>query len=811
MFKNYFTVAWRSFYNQKGFAFINILGLSISLASSIFIFTYIVDELSYDSMHPDSDNTYRLGVHVTREDGSEFQSGYSPAAWSAGLKEQAPQVKEISRIIWNGYPVSVKDLEQDKILLTEKMFWAEASLPNIVHLPLLQGNSSQVLVNPKAMILSKKVADQFYPNENPIGKILVYNHPWMTNGEDIEVEVTGVFDNLPGNMTLQADYLVNINTLNTAFNGELEEAMNNWQGVWAQSYVLVDGNADMTTLGTQLENLIAQNIPESNSELTPIFRNIKDLHFDTDVEWANEGAGDINYIYIFGSIAILILVIASINYMNLATARSAKRSKEVGLRKSFGGLKQQLMLQFFNESLITTLLSLVVALALVATLLPYFNDLAQKQYTFISLFQPALVLSIVGIVVFVAFVSGSYPALYLSSFKPVEVLKSQFVAGRAAEKFRKTLVVFQFSISVILLICTGIILNQMDFISSSKLSENGDQILSIRFGGVAPAQSYQPFKSRLLQDPDISEVTIGNHLPRRSFFGGIGADYILPDLDAENVRQWSRLNVDYDFPATYSLEFIAGRNFNTENRADSNAVIINETALNHLNVSIEKVIGLSITDTATQITGEIIGVVKDFPYRSIHETIGPLAISARPHPIDQIVYVKLPKDKINEKIATIEASWKEVVPLVGFDHWFLSDEFGKMYATEKRMADLTKTFAVLAIFIACLGLLGLASYLAERKTKEIGIRKVLGATVPQIVLMLFSTFAMLLLVACAIAVPLAYFLMNSWLQNFTYHIPMYWWIFVGSVTLVFTLTMLIVGYESIKASLVNPIRSIRYE
>jgi putative ABC transport system permease protein len=468
---------------------------------------------------------------------------------------------------------------------------------------------------------------------------------------------------------------------------------------------------------------------------------LNDLHFDPENLWENDSTrGDKTYLTIFSSVALLILLIACINYMNLATARSARRAKEVGLRKSMGSERREIAFQFFTESFLMTMGSLVVAVLLVILLMGPFNSLAHKSFTIASLANPMIILIVVGIIAFMTLLSGSYPALYLSGFRPVDVLKGQPIRGTGAEIFRKALVATQYAVALILIISTMIVIRQMNYMQSTKLNEAGSQLLSIRYGGTAPQEKFEAFRQSVLQDPEIEHVTMANHLPRLDYFGFIGTRVKLPEFE-DKYLDWNQLNVDFDFGKTYGLEWVMGRDFDAANPADSNAVILNEAAVKALNQPIEKVIGSTVEeeyyDQAAQQPGvralRVIGVVKDFPFRSMHQAIEPLMLNPHLHFIDKIAYVKLPTGKFQEKIQSIEKKWKEIYPGVGFDYWFVSDEFNRMYLMEQRVSSLAKAFAVLAVVITVLGVFGLASYTAEQKTKEVGIRKVLGAEVMQVV------------------------------------------------------------------------------
>ena len=464
------------------------------------------------------------------------------------------------------------------------------------------------------------------------------------------------------------------------------------------------------------------------------------------------------------------------------------------------------------ESVLTTFIALALAFVLVAIVLPAFSTLADKDFTWTSLLNGSIMGGLLLIGLVVAFISGSYPALFLSSFKPTKVLKGTLRLGKGPAYFRKTLVIIQFAVSVLLIVSTGVVLQQMEMLQSSKLYDQADQIVSVRFGGgLVPLERYPVLRNELLRDPQISGVTLGVHLPRRENFGPHQTSFVLPDISGDQEYNWKHLRGDYHFPDVFDMELVAGRSFDVQNLNDSSNYVINETAVRTLNMLPEEVIGLNLRNSKSGENGQVIGVVKDFPFESIYSSIKPMVIQPKQHIFDQILYVKLPANQLSEKIAYLEKTWKEVLSGVPFDYWVLSEEFGRMYRAELKLTNLVRLFSVLAVFIACLGLYGLASYTAEQKTKEIGVRKVLGATVPQIVRMLVADFLKMILIACLIALPLGYFLMQDWLENFIYRIDMGWMIFALSVAIIIGLTLLTVSYESIKASTVDPAKSLKYE
>ena len=578
--------------------------------------------------------------------------------------------------------------------------------------------------------------------------------------------------------------------------------------------------ADAKTINAISQSLkpLADQMVESDSlanaagwKLVPFITPLSELHFDKKVQWESNNRGDKTYLTIFSIIAMLIMLIACINYMNLATARSVKRSKEVGLRKTFGSNRFGIAQQFFMESYLMTFGSLLIAIVLVLIFMQPFNHLAHKTFTFSSLFNPVMIGLVLAIVLFMGFVSGIYPSFYLSAFKPIEVLKGQKIRGRSADLFRKSLVTVQYTVALVLIICTVIVIQQMEKLKTTKLNEEGSQLMSIRFGGIADQSRYEIFKQSVLEDHEIKNVTIGNHMPRLDYFGWIGAPVKFPEFGTKEL-QWNQLNTDYDFPKTYNLKIIAGRDFQVGNINDSTSMLMNESAVKALNQPIDKIIGstLNLTFDSTK-NFKIIGIVKDFPFRSMHQPIEPLLINPNPHFIDKIVYVKLPAGKFQQKIEAIEKKWKAVYPNTGLDYWFVSDEFNRMYIVEERVSSLAKAFVILAILITILGVFGLASYTAEQKIKEVGIRRVLGADARQVMALFAGIFIRIFIVSCVVAIPLAWLAAHKWLEGFVYRTNISPMVFAISLTGLLLITLLTVSYEIWKSVRANPVNSLRTE
>jgi len=820
MLRNYFLIALRNFRRQKLFSFLNMFGLALGLASATLIFLYVNDELRYDVMHPHYSSTYRIGSTWSNPDGRTFDNTEAPGYWVKYLKENRSEISQAVRIAYIGYPTSLNYKAKEKIILTEEIKWAEAGFDKILKFDLINGNRDKMFDNPNSMLISEAGAKLLFGNANPIGEVVSVKHTWATNDREIDVMVTGVYRDFPSNSHFKPKYILNVNALRAVhedFASFMEGTRFGHEVNFFESYVVLKPGADKKEIEKVLKPLADQMLQSDSQavaagwKFTPFLTKMSDLHFDQKNLWENNIRGDKKYLAIFGAIALLIILIACINYMNLATARSAKRAKEVGLRKSLGSNKGQIAGQFFIESLMTTFGSLLMALILVMIFLRPFNQLAGKSFTIAAIFDPGMLLIILAIVVFMALLSGSYPALYLSKFKPVEVLKGQIIRGKGAEFFRKSLVTIQYFVALVLIICTLIAIRQMNHMQRTKLNEAGSQLLSIRYGGIAPQEKFAVFKQAVLQDKDIQHVTMANHLPRLNYFGWIGADVRFTEL-GDSVLRWNQLNVDFDFAKTYGLDFIAGRDFQSGNTSDSSSLILNEAAVKALHQPLDKIMGATVRmefDTAHMY--RVIGVIKDFPFRSMHQPIEPLMLNPHPHFIDRIAYIKIPAGKFAEKMNFIEKKWKEIYPGIGFDHWFVNDEFNRMYYVERRVSALGKVFAMLAILITILGVFGLASYTAEQRTKEVGIRKVLGADVKQVVGMFVWLFVKIFIAAAFIAIPAAWFACYKWLEDFAYKTSINPFVFAFSLLGVLLITLVTVGYEIWKSAVANPVKSLRTE
>lgn len=796
------------------------------------ILLYVHDEMTYDDYHPHADKTYRIGYKIQFPNGEFANAPEAPSGWDNYIKENYHGIGAITSFTSAGMPTSIGYEPKDKIVLTEEIIWAESNLRDVIHIPIVQGDSKNPLREVNSMMLSRSAARELFGDEDPINKVVYMSHMWMTNGRKIDMMVTAVYDDLPANTHIKPKYIFNIlslkavtENLETLLNTSMGDEENNF---FTQSLFVCEDASQLPAITEDLQKKANAIIARFNLQFTftPFLRKITEVHFDKDVNWGNdERPADITYLYVFISIAILILVVACINYINLSTAKSANRAREIGLRKTFGGFRTQLFFQFMMESFVLVVMSAAVALILALLLLPAFNDLTAKTFSYRHLFQPMMMLIAGGIIIFVTILAGAYPALFVSGFQPASVLKGKFAFRKGSNVFRQFLTTVQFVVAVTLLSGTVIVVRQMNLMRNSKLNEAGKQIVSIRYGGftgVADNQKFLTFKSRVMEDPELTEVTLANHLPRLEFFGPINMEMQFPEV-GEEKHQWYQLNGDYDFPKTFDMKIIAGRDFDHNNVADSSAILLNESAVKALKFSPAEVVGKSVIrpaytmgygprdTTAAPVTGTVIGVIEDFPYRSMHKKIDPLAVSPVPHTNDRIIHVRLPEGKMGEKIAYLERVWKETFPDFGFDYWFIDEEFGRMYSAETKVAELTEKFSALAILITCAGLYGLASFLSEQRTKEIGIRKTLGASNTQIFLMLVKVFGKLLLIASFIGIPIAFYFSAQWLDSFVYKTPLSFFVFAASLLLVSAITIFTVGYEALKASMANPVKALKHE
>lgn len=795
MLKNYLKTALRNIKKHKGYSFINIAGLAVGMACCILIFLWVQDELSYDGFHRNSDRIYRIS-YAEEIGGSYDHYSHSPFPAAGAFTAEIPGITAYTRL-WKRTGL-IK--HGQKIFDEKNIFYADKDFFRIFTHSFIEGDPGTALEKPGSIVLTRDMAAKLFGDKEAMGETLNLS-------EDGDLKVTGVVDNVPDNSHFHFNYLVSMNTVK----GERAEFLDDWLVITGWSYVLLDENADTRLVEEKMaavvEKYTGEDAGKYGIKLSYFLQPLKDIHLRSHLEGEIEGNGDIRYVWVFSLIAVFILVIASINFMNLTTACSSKRQKEVGLRKVLGAHKKRLILQFLTESLSLTFFALISATCLISFLLPFFNKLTGKNISQTAIFSEGVLLAFLVLAVITGLAAGSYPAFYLSSFLPVETIRKirQKRSGRPA--LRNVLVVIQFSISIALIISTLVIIRQLNFMKNQKLGFKKDRVLALHIRGKGITQQAEVFKNTLKDSPDILEASYSIGIPGNT-------DIVMttflegkPDNTAFTLHY---ILADHDFLKTYEIDLLKGRDFSRDLGSDSaGAFLINETAASKLGWgedTIGKKIGIS-----REMMRPIVGIVKDFHYRSLKETIGPLAIFLRPQSRSYLS-VKMNTENISQTLSFIEKTWKRFENERTFEYFFVDENFDALYNSEERLNQIVTFFAAIAIFVACLGLFGLASYTAEQSTKEIGIRKVLGASAGSLFFKLARNYIKWVLAANLIAWPLTYFMINTyWLSSFPFRISISLWMFIGAGVSAFTIALVTISFQSLKAALADPIDSLRYE
>lgn len=788
MFRTYFKLTYRNLTKDKAYSLINITGLAIGLASSILILLWVQNEKSYDQFHKNAGQIYRL----TSDLGNSKTSG-TPAGMPIALKAEMPVVKNTVRI----QPANTMLMETgSKKFEEERVFYVDPSFMDVFSFPLLKGDRATALKQTDGVLLTQQMAEKYFGSEDPIGKIIRKN-----NKEN--AIVTGVLANLPANTDLQFDFIIPMASL-ARTSDDLKN--NSWDNFNFYNYVQLDtafdpSAANLAGLAKQMDELLHKHSPEMKAtfQLQPLTK----IHLAPELQGDLPGHGNAQYVNIFFIIAVLILVVACINFMNLATARSARRAKEIGLRKVVGAVRGQLILQFLSESVFISFLSLALALVIVALFLPVFNELANRKLV-IEISDAKLWFTLFGIALLTGLISGSYPALFLSGFNPVKVLKGNVRSMGGNLLFRNALVVTQFMVSIILLVGTVVIYNQLKFIKDRNPGFEKANLLYVPMTGEM-WNKQQAFKDELKGNPLTSDFTVITDLPTN--LGGWTVSVEWDGKDAHAQPSIPVMAVNEDFTRTFRMKLAAGRSFSTAFKTDSNSYMINEKMAGVMGLNANTAIGKPLTLWGKK--GTIVGVVKDFNFKPVQQAIEPLVMPF--NKIGGYAVVRTLPGKTNATIQALTVISKELNPAYPFKFDFVDQEISKLYKGEQQMGNIFNLFAALGIFISCLGLYGLSAFMAEQRTKEIGVRKVLGASVFNLVYLLSSGITRLILIAIVIAVPVSWYAVNSWLAGFAYHINVSWVVFFTAAAAALGIAWLTVSYESIKAAVVNPIRSLRTE
>lgn len=788
MWRNYLKTALRSFKRQKVFAFINVAGLSVGLACSILILLWVKDEIEFDKFHDEGDQIYRVQRHAYFTDGRIYTWQSVPKP----LNEALLDFPEFSNTILYSWQHSFVFSYEDK-LFRESGNFAGKDFFKVFNFPLTIGDSNTALDEIYSVVISEELALKYF-GEN-WKEIVLGKSIHIDNRHDFEV--TGVFGEIPQNSSLRFDYILPI---------EEYISRNDWVEHWGNSglqmYAKLNKGSDLEAVNTKIKDLIRENHEPANADV--FLQPFEDMRLYSEYKDGQLVGGRIEYVQIFLWVAFLILVIASINFMNLATARSLRRALEIGIRKAVGANKGQLISQFMGESIFIALFSLVFALIFVHALLPIFNDLTGKAMA-IDYANPLYILSFLSVALFTGVLSGSYPALFLSSFKIVNVLKGTLKHSNSAVFLRKGLVVMQFSLSILLIIGTLTIHKQINYIMSKNLGLDKENLVYLALeGGIS--EKYEAFKHELAQEPGILQVTTSSQNPL-----SVGNSTTDPEWDGKDPNSsilFNIINAHYDFLDAMKINLKEGRTFSPEFSTDTNNVMINQVAAKAMGMDEDKVIGQRLDMWGHK--GQIIGLVEDFHISSLYSSIEPAIIRFDPENT-WMVFVRTEAGKTREALASMESVYKKFNPNYPFEYTFLDEEYAERYENETVMGTLANYFAIMAIFISCLGLFGLASFTAEQRTKEMGIRKVLGASVSQLVMLLSTDFTRLVLVAFAFSAPIAWYFMDGWLSDFSYRINLSWWIFALAGLGATIIAWLTIGYQSFKAASNNPVDSLRRE
>jgi putative ABC transport system permease protein len=806
MLKNYLKIALRFMLRQKGFSIINIAGLTIGITCSLLIILYIYDELSYDKFHPDAEQIYRLGFRGVLE-GKKFNSTQTGLLLAQSLDEDVPEIESVLRIAnWKTFPIRF----EDKAFTEPSLLLADSNFFRFFNFKLVEGHPDSVLAGERKIVITESAARRYFNyqrngDQSPIGKII-------NLAQGYTATVAGIAADPPLNSHFHFSVILSLKSFTTT-------ARSDYMTGTVFTYFKLKPGAQLDDAFAKFNNIIeykigAQREQEQNTTLANFKAQGNDIaffsqpllniHLRSQLNDEFEPNSDVQYLFTFGSIALFITALACINFMNLSTARSASRAKEVGIRKAVGAPYNRLMTQFLLESYLYIVIAVVISLLFILVLLPVFNLFTGKQLSFTVLANPVFLACAIICVVVSGLLAGSYPAFYLSHFSPVEVLRGKLRQQIRSYGIRNGLVVFQFFISSVLIISTLVVYLQIRYIQQANIGFDKDNIINLLHtrnlgeNGVA-------FKNELLSHPEISSASYANRLPPH-----VDWQSVFTLLDTEKDYLLGVYEMDYDHLETMRYEMLEGRFFSEQNPADTNAVILNEAAARKLGLSIFTGKKLITNYDQTKREREIIGIVKDFNFQSLKEPIQPLAIILGPQPNWEIA-IRLTKGETESKIALVKTLWKKYADNAPFEYTFLDKNFEAKHRTEKRIGFLFLLFTSLAIFIACLGLFGLAAFIAEQRTKEIGIRKVVGASVREIVLMINRDFMRLVGIANLVAWPVAWWIMHTWLNEFAFRIPFPWWVLLVAGVITLVIAFLSISFQALKAAEGNPVRSLRNE
>ena len=776
MLLNYLKITLRNIRRQKVFSFINIAGLAIGIASCVLIMLWVQDELSYDRFHENASDLYA----ATFSNGSTV----TPTALSSFLKAEYPEVAHTSR--FSEYGRNLLKFKNTEIYESGGVM-VDPDFLEMFTIPFLSGDPQTALNDPNSIVLSERLAKKLFGTTDPADQILIYN---ISNS----LKVTGVFEDYPANSHMEFEYILPLE-----LSGTWGRELNTWAYNNIRTYVQLQEGTSVSSVDMKITDVVERHRPQDQRPLSlqPILR----LHLNP----FNHSGSPITYVYLFSALAFFILLIACINFINLTTAKSTTRAKEIGIRKTVGAYRTHLVRQFFGESMFLTVISSAAGICVAVLFLPWFNTLTGKAFTWTNLIRQNALFGIFGIILLTVIISGSYPAFFLSRFQPVHVLKNKLAAGKKGTQFRKALVVLQFSLSVLLILCTMMIFRQVHFLKDHEVGYDRDNVVIFGIGGRF-IRNAETIKAELQSNPNIVNMTLMDVAPFRWMSNAGVGDVHWEGKTNQQVKMVVS-SVDFDFMETFGLEMARGRYFSEEYATDAgDGFVINEAAVRAMEM--EDPVGKSLK--IWDFDRRIIGVVKDYHFESLHSPIIPMALSIDPNGYRQAC-IRISGQNVSDTLGFLETKWKEIYPEYPFEYSFLDDSLQNLYSTESSVGKLVTVFTGLALLISCLGIFGLSSYTAERRKKEIGIRRVLGASMANIFKYISREFVMLVLIANIIVWPLAYLIMNRWLQQFAFRIDIGWWTFILSGLAVLVVSLLTVSWQILRAATSNPVDSLRYE
>ncbi len=818
MLRNYFIVAMRNLRKQSFYSLINVAGLSIGLAICFIIVLFVRNEMSYDKHFANADRIYRINSEI-KFGGNHYNMLYAPPLLAPTLAEEFAEVEAAVRFRERGSYLVKRDVENIK---EDRVIWADKDFFKVFSIPVLAGNAQTALTEPNSIAISRRIAEKFFPEEEALGQTLILDN-------DQNMKITAVYENIPANTHFHFDILISMEGL--------EEAKRPvWYSNNFQTYLLFRNGADAAQLESKLPQLVLDRAmpqlkeilggdfsPEkfaaAGNKMEYRLQSLLNIHTRSSLEGEFEPNFDIAYIYLFSAIALFILIIACINFMNLSTARSANRAKEVGIRKVMGSFRSHLVRQFLTESVLLSMISMILALGVAYLLLPLFNELSSRQL-FMPFGEPIFYLVVLGATLLVGILAGIYPSFFLSAFKPASVLKGSIALGMKSGFIRSALVVFQFAVSILLVIGTMAVYRQLNYIQNKKLGFNKDQVLVIE-DAYALGNNRMAFRDGVMQSGKMELSTMTGYLPVSGTWRSDNPWWVEgrdPGVQ-ENMVSVQCWQVDYDYIKTLGMRVVSGRDFSLDFPSDSSAVILNEAALKAFNFTGDA-LGSRIATFGSTPQGDldrekletlnVIGVIENFHFESLKQNVTPVIIFLSDQPRGPISF-RFQSKNVKEVIETVEAKWKELAPGQPFNYYFLDDRFSSMYANETRLGKIIGIFSTLAIVVACLGLFALTAFTAEQRTKEIGIRKVLGASVSSIVLLLSKEFGKLIAIAFVLASPLAWYGVNWWLKDYTYKTEIGVGLFLFAGLGAFAVAWATMSFQSFRAASSDPVKSLRSE